>query len=106
MDLSAATQWWAAAGVLVALELASGSFYLLMLALGAAGAALAAHAGVSVVAQFVVAALVGGGATAVWHFKRARAPRSAPAACAWISTAPWQSRTRTPAGPVVCWGAS
>ncbi|MCW5631829.1 MAG: NfeD family protein [Rubrivivax sp.] len=79
MDLSAATQWWVAAGVLVALELASGSFYLLMFALGAAGAALAAHAGASVVTQFVAAALVGGGATAAWHFKRARAPRSAPA---------------------------
>src|SRR2546425_754565 len=27
-----------------------------------------------------IAALVGGGATAVWHWRRARAPRSAPAA--------------------------
>ena len=79
MDLSAATQWWVAAGILVAVELATGSFYLLMLALGAAGAALAAHAGLSGSMQIVVAGLVGGGATAAWHFKRARSPRSAPA---------------------------
>ena len=43
MDLSGATGWWIVAGVLVAAELATGTFYLLMLALGAAAAALAAH---------------------------------------------------------------
>jgi membrane protein implicated in regulation of membrane protease activity len=51
-----------------------------MLALGSVAAAVAAHAGASGSAQFTAAALVGGGATALWHFKRARAPRSAPAA--------------------------
>jgi membrane protein implicated in regulation of membrane protease activity len=51
-----------------------------MLALGSVAAAVAAHAGATGSGQFVAAALVGGGATAVWHFKRARAPRSAPAA--------------------------
>ena len=79
MDFSAATWWWVLAGILVAVELATGTFYLLMLALGAAGAALAAHAGLGTTAQIVVAALVGGGATASWHFKRSREPRSAPA---------------------------
>ncbi|MFN5166768.1 MAG: NfeD family protein, partial [Pseudomonadota bacterium] len=39
MDLSAPTLWWVLAGVLVAVELATGTFYLLMSALGAAGAA-------------------------------------------------------------------
>ena len=34
MDWSASTVWWLAAGVLVAAELATGTFYLLMLALG------------------------------------------------------------------------
>jgi membrane protein implicated in regulation of membrane protease activity len=80
MDLSASTWWWLIAGGLVAAELATGTFYLLMLALGAAAAALAAHAGLSGTAQLVVAALGGGGATALWHFKRAKAPRSAPPA--------------------------
>ncbi|MFP5398845.1 MAG: NfeD family protein [Gammaproteobacteria bacterium] len=80
MDFSAATLWWVIAGVLVAVELATGTFYLLMLACGAAAAALAAHAGLSASLQIVCAALVGGGATAAWHLRRARAPRSAPAA--------------------------
>ncbi len=79
MDLSAATQWWLAMGVLVAAELATGTFYLLMLALGCAAGALAAHAGLGVTMQIVAAALIGGGATAAWHAKRARQPRAAPA---------------------------
>lgn len=80
MDWSASTLWWLAAGILVAVELATGTFYLLMLALGAAAAALAAHLGASGSTQVVAAALVGGGATALWHLRRARQPRSAPAA--------------------------
>ncbi len=36
---SAPALWWVLAGVLVAVELATGTFYLLMLALGAATAA-------------------------------------------------------------------
>jgi membrane protein implicated in regulation of membrane protease activity len=79
MDLSAPTLWWLLAGVLVAAELATGTFYLLMLALGAAAAALAAHAGLGGTAQVALSAVVGGGATAAWHFKRAKRPRSAPA---------------------------
>ena len=80
MEFQASTLWWVMAGVLVIAELLTGTFYLLMLALGSVAAAGAAHAGVAGSAQFVAAALVGGGATALWHFKRAHAPRSAPAA--------------------------
>ena len=72
--------WWGAAGIVVAAELATGTFYLLMMALGLACAALAAHLGLGVNAQIVAAALVGGGATALWHWQRAREPRSAPVA--------------------------
>jgi membrane protein implicated in regulation of membrane protease activity len=79
MDWNAATLWWLIAGVLVAVELATGTFYLLMMAAGAAAGALAAHAGAGLTAQVVAAALVGGGATAGWHVKRARNPTSAPA---------------------------
>lgn len=79
MDFSAPTLWWVLAGVLVAAELLSGTFYLLMIALGAAAGALAAHAGVSTTAQITAAAVVAAGATAAWHFKRASQPRSAPA---------------------------
>ena len=79
MDLSASTFWWVAAGVAVALELATGTFYLLMIALGLAGGAVAAHLGFSTTLQTVCAALIGGGATALWHWRRFNQPHSAPA---------------------------
>ena len=50
--------WWLMAGAAVAVELLTGTFYLLMLALGLAAAALAAHAGMPVPVQLVVAAVV------------------------------------------------
>jgi membrane protein implicated in regulation of membrane protease activity len=78
-DWSPATGWWIAAGVLVAAELATGTFYLLMVSLGAATGALAAHLGAGVPAQIVVAALCGAGATIAWHLRRSRKPDAAPA---------------------------
>jgi membrane protein implicated in regulation of membrane protease activity len=77
-DWPAATWWWIGAGLLVAAELASGTFYLLMIALGMAAGAVAAHLGALGTAQIATAAIVGAGATALWHWRRARAPRSAP----------------------------
>jgi membrane protein implicated in regulation of membrane protease activity len=79
MDWSASTAWWLAGGVLVAAELATGTFYLLMLALGAAAGALAAHASMTLTAQLAIAALVGGGATVAWHLHRGRRPAALPA---------------------------
>jgi membrane protein implicated in regulation of membrane protease activity len=79
MDWSTATSWWIVAGVLVAAELATGTFYLLMLALGAVAAALAAHLGVAFNGQLLAAALIGGGAVAAWHFKRGQRPAAPPA---------------------------
>jgi len=70
MDFSAATFWWVTAGVVVAAELATGTFYLLMIALGLVAAALAAHLGLTVTLQVVTAALVSGGSTALWHWRR------------------------------------
>lgn len=61
-----ATFWWLMAGAAVALELVSGTFYLLMLALGLAAGAVAAHAGAGLALQLVCAALVGGGAVLAW----------------------------------------
>lgn len=79
MEWNPSTLWWIAAGVLVAAELASGSFYLLMLAIGAAAAAIAGHAGLGFNAQLLVAALVGGGAVAAWHLRRGSRPAAVPA---------------------------
>ena len=79
MDWSAAIWWWIATGTLVAAELASGTFYLLMLAIGAAAAAVAAHAGLAFSAQLIVAAVIGGGAVTAWHLKRGRQSAAAPA---------------------------
>jgi membrane protein implicated in regulation of membrane protease activity len=79
MDLSTPTLWWIAAGVAVAAELATGTFYLLMIALGLVAGAVGAHLGLGVAAQVVIAALIGGGATAVWHWQRFKQPKSAPA---------------------------
>jgi membrane protein implicated in regulation of membrane protease activity len=78
MDLAPATFWWLAAGIAVAAELATGTFYLLMMALGLAAAAIGAHLGLALTTQVAVAAIVAGGSTALWHWRRASRPRSAP----------------------------
>jgi membrane protein implicated in regulation of membrane protease activity len=78
MDVSASTFWWVAAGMAVVAELTTGTFYLLMVALGMAAAAIAAHLGLGSSAQVVTFALVGGGATALWHWRRSREPLAAP----------------------------
>lgn len=65
--MSDATQWWLLAGGLVALELVTGTFYLLMLAIGLAAGALAAHLGAGVTLQWISAALVGVAAVLVWQ---------------------------------------
>jgi membrane protein implicated in regulation of membrane protease activity len=51
--------WWIVAGVLVVLELMSGTFYLLMIAIGFIAGGLAHWAGAGLAIEFPVAALVG-----------------------------------------------
>lgn len=72
--MAESTWWWAVVGGLVALELVSGTFYLLMLAIGAAAGAAAAYLGVSLSTQMVVAALVGGVAVVACYLVRRRKP--------------------------------
>ena len=67
MEGNAALAWWIAAAVLVAGELASGTFYVLMIAVGFVAGAVAAHAGAGPALQMAVAAIVGGGAVFVWR---------------------------------------
>ncbi|MEW6695049.1 hypothetical protein Tther_01287 [Tepidimonas thermarum] len=73
-----ATLWWVLAGLAVVAELASGTFFLLMLAVGAAAGAVAAHAGLALTGQLVAAAAVGGGAVALWARWRRHHPKAPP----------------------------
>ena len=78
--MSDATMWWVLTGVLVALELVTGTFYLLMLGLGSVAAALAAMAGYGLNTQLVAAAFVGGlGAVLLgqWRKRQAATPQQA-----------------------------
>ena len=78
--MTEATLWWFGVGLAIAVELATGTFYLLMIAVGLAAAAIAAHLGAGTTTQLVVSAVVGGGAVAGWHMRRLRHPRARPAA--------------------------
>ena len=80
MDVSAAIGWWVAAGIAVAAELGTGTFYLLMIAFGLSAAAIAAHLGCALPAQMVTGSIVGAGATALWWAYRRRRVRSDAAA--------------------------
>ena len=77
--MAESTIWWLCAGAAVAVELLTGTFYLLMLATGLAAAAVAAHLGAGSVAQLLVAAAVGGGAVSGWHIRQSRRPAAPPA---------------------------
>jgi membrane protein implicated in regulation of membrane protease activity len=72
--------WLIAAGILVILELFTGTFYLLMIAIGLAFGALAALLGWSVPAQTIVAAVVGVIATGLLHRSRLGRPHKGNAA--------------------------
>ncbi|WHZ11861.1 MAG: Putative activity regulator of membrane protease YbbK [Burkholderiaceae bacterium] len=78
--MSETTLWWLLSGAAVVAELASGTFYLLMVALGLAAGAIAAHLGATMPGQLVAAAVVGGGAVLACYLVRSRRPRAAPAA--------------------------
>jgi membrane protein implicated in regulation of membrane protease activity len=78
--MAESTIWWLITGGAIAVELLSGTFYLLMLAIGFATAAVAAHFGASQTQQIVTAALVGGGAVVAWHLRQSgRRQQEAPA---------------------------
>ena len=71
------TIWWLLTGALVALELITGTFYLLMLGVGSLAAALVAHAGYGLNWQLVAAAGIGGLASVLlgqWRKRQAVSP--------------------------------
>ncbi len=66
--------WLALAAVLVIVELFTGTFYILMIAIGVSTGALAAWAGMEMPGQILVAAVIGVAATSVLHRSRFGAP--------------------------------
>jgi membrane protein implicated in regulation of membrane protease activity len=74
--MSNPTLWWLLAGITVAIELATGTFYLLMISIGLAAAAVAAHLGAPMAGQIIAAAAVGGGAVVLWHWQGSKKPKS------------------------------
>ncbi len=77
--MAESTLWWLLAGGLIALELLTGTFYLLMLSLGLVGGAIAAHLGASMSVQLVVAAVLGGGFVVAWRSYKKHQPPALPA---------------------------
>ena len=77
--MSESTIWWLLAGAAVGIELLTGTFYLLMLAIGLVAAAIASHLGLALTWQLVTAAVTGGGAVVLWYFLRGKQPDKKPA---------------------------
>ncbi len=78
--MAQSTLWWLLAGGLVVVELLTGTFYLLMAAIGVAAGAGAAHLGFSVPAQLVAIAVVGTATVLAWHvYRRKHSTESLPA---------------------------
>lgn len=74
--MEASTIWWLIAGAAVIAELMTGSFFLLMVAIGLAAGAVAAHLGADLTQQLISVAVVGGGTTASWYKWRRLHPRA------------------------------
>ena len=79
MDWNPTTAWWVVAGALIAAELATGTFYLLMLGAGAAAAAVAAHLGLPLAGQVLTASVLGGAAVVALNRRRSRSGGRMPA---------------------------
>lgn len=77
--MAESTIWWVLTGAAVAVELVTGTFYLLMLAIGLAAAAVAAHLGASVTVQLLVAAALSSAAILGWRRYRQGLVAGAPA---------------------------
>jgi membrane protein implicated in regulation of membrane protease activity len=77
--MAESTIWWLLAGSAIAIELATGTFYLLMLSIGLVAAALSAQLGFNLIGQVLAAAFVGGGGVALWRWRNSRKPQAAPA---------------------------
>lgn len=80
MNWDPSTGWWVVCGLLLVAEMLTGTFYLLMLALGATSAALGAQAGLGFASQLALVAVVGGGAVIGLEVRRRGKSTTSPAA--------------------------
>jgi membrane protein implicated in regulation of membrane protease activity len=78
-SMAESTIWWLLSGTAIAIELATGTFYLLMMGIGMIAAAISAHLDLPLPGQILTAAFVGGGAVAIWHWQNGKRPQAAPA---------------------------
>jgi membrane protein implicated in regulation of membrane protease activity len=74
--MALSTIWWVLAGLVIITELMTGTFYLLMISTGLVAGALAAHMGMGMNTQIIVAAAIGSGATLAWHLYKTKQPRT------------------------------
>ena len=72
--MAQSSMWWVLAGVVIAVELVTGTFYLLMLSLGLVAGAVSAHLGASSTLQIVVAAVVGIVSVVGWRYYKQQQP--------------------------------
>lgn len=72
------TFWWILVAVAVSAELLTGTFHLIMIALGLGAGAVAAHLGFPLEGQLACAAVVGGGAVVALQKLRPIPPHSLP----------------------------
>jgi len=77
--MAQSTLWWLLAGAAIGVELVTGTFYLLMLGIALAAGAIAAHLGMGLTGQTVMAAIVGAGTVSALRFYKHSRPASAPA---------------------------
>lgn len=70
--------WWLLAGAAVAVELVTGTFYLLIFAVGFSAAAIAAYLGFEATGQMIIAAAVGSAVMLAWRWQRSKNPAILP----------------------------
>lgn len=74
INMTESTLWWVLAGSVVAVELMTGTFYLLMVSFGFVAAALAAHAGIGAPGQLMSAAIFAAGSVLLGRRYRKKIP--------------------------------
>jgi membrane protein implicated in regulation of membrane protease activity len=76
MHMTAPTLWWLMTFALVALELVTGTIYALLVAIGFAVGALAAHLGAAMPTQIVSAAVACMAFVGGWYLRASRRPKA------------------------------